>query len=153
LPGDAITAIYQDRTLPAPNSISDELDVIAQSQVGSSSPSTARIAISQIYLGDSQGKEIKFPNQNQQLQIIMQIQNLESYKQDFTNIIQITDESGSVVSLSWIIGNLNQGQDFEISQSWTPKQSGQYTIQAFVWKSLDDATPLAQTQTQIVTIQ
>jgi len=151
LPDDTITAIYKDRTLPAPDSISDELDIIAKSQVGSDS--TSQIAIDEIYLADSQGKQIKSPNINQQLQVITQIQNLESYRQDFTNIIQITDKSGSVVSLSWIVGNLNEGQNFEISQSWTPKQKGEYTIQAFVWKSLDDATPLAQTQVQTITIQ
>ena len=151
LPSDAITAIYKDRTLPAPDSISDELDIVAKSQVGSGS--TSQIAIDEIYLADSQGKQIKSPNINQQLQVITQIQNLESYRQDFTNIIQITDKSGSVVSLSWIVGSLNEGQNFEISQSWTPKQKGEYAIQAFVWKSLDDATPLAQTQVQTITIQ
>lgn len=153
LPGDSITAIYQDRTLPAPDSIQDELDIISKSFVGSDAPSTSRIAISEIYLANSQGQQVEFPNTNQQIQIITQIQNLESYRQDFTNIIQITNENGAVVSLSWIVGNLSEGQDFEISQSWTPKQKGEYTIQAFVWKSLDDATPLAESQAQTVIIQ
>ena len=153
LPGDTVTAIYKDRTLPASNSISDEMDIVAKSQIGSGSPSTSRIAIGDIYLADSQGKQIQNPKQNQQFQIITQIQSLESYRQDFTNIIQITDESGAVVSLSWIVGSLNEGQNFEISQSWTPKQKGDYTIHAFVWKSLDNATPLAEMQAQTVTIQ
>lgn len=153
LPGDSITAIYKDRTLPAPDSIQDELDIISKSFVGSDSPSTSRIAISEIYLANSQGQQIEFPNTNQQIQIVTQIQNLESYRQDFTNIIQITNENGAVVSLSWIVGNLNEGQNFEISQSWTPKQKGEYTIQAFVWKSLDNATPLAQTQAQTILVQ
>lgn len=153
LPGDTLTAIYKDRTLPAPNSIQDELDIMSRSFVGSDLPSTSRIAIGEIYLADSQGKQIEFPSTNQQIQIITQIQNLESYKQDFTNIIQITNESGVIVSLSWIVGNLNQGQNFEVSQSWIPKQKGTYTIQAFVWKSLSDATPLAEAQAQTVIIQ
>ncbi|WP_100182547.1 hypothetical protein [Candidatus Nitrosotenuis aquarius] len=153
LDGDTITAIYKDRTLPAPNSIRDDLDIIAKSQVGSGSPGASKIAIDEIYLADSQGKQIQNPKQNQQFQIITHIQNLESHKQDFTNIIQITDQNGAVVSLSWIVGNLNAGQNFEISQSWTPKHKGQYTVEAFVWKSLDDASPLAQAQVQTVTIQ
>jgi len=153
LDGDTITAIYKDMTLPAPNSIRDDLDIIAKSQVGSGSPDTSKIAIDEIYLADSQGRQIQNPKQNQQFQIITHIQSLESHKQDFTNIIQITDQNGAVVSLSWIVGNLNSGQNFEISQSWTPKHKGQYTVEAFVWKSLDDASPLAQARVQTVTIQ
>lgn len=151
--GDTITAIYKDRTLPAPYSMLDDLDIIAKSQIGSGSPRAPKIAIDEIYLADSQGMQIQNPKQNQQLQIITHIQSLESHKQDFTNIIQITDQNGAVVSLSWIVGNLNSGQNFEISQSWTPKKKGDYTIEAFVWKSLSDATPLSEAQMQKITIQ
>jgi hypothetical protein len=153
LSGDTLTAIYHDRTLPEPYSIQDELGVIAKSVVDLDSPSMQRIAIDQIYLADSQGQKIPYPNQNQQLQIITKIQNLQSYRQDFTNIIQVTDSYNSIVSLSWIAGSLEEGQQFEISQSWTPKHSGDYTIEAFVWKSLENAAPLAQTQVQNITVQ
>lgn len=153
LPGDALTAIYQDRTLPEPHSIEDELDVTTKSLVDSDTPSTQRIAIDKIYLADSQGSKIQYPNEGQQLQIITKIQNLQSYKQDFTNIIQVTDSSGTIVSLSWISGSFNEGQQFEISQSWTPKHLGDYTIEVFVWKSLENASPLTQAQIQKVTIQ
>ncbi|MGQ0605922.1 MAG: hypothetical protein ACT4OD_03075 [Candidatus Nitrosotenuis sp.] len=153
LPSDGITVIYRDRTLPIPYSIQDELDVIARSLVDSNFPNNSRIAINEIYLVDSDGKEINFPKQNQQLQIVTQIQNLQGYSQDFTNIIQITDESGTIASLSWIIGSLNEMQQFDISQSWTPKQKGQYTIEAFVWKTFDNATPLSETRTQTITVK
>lgn len=153
LPSDSITAIYHDRTLPEPYSIQDEQDITAKSLVDSNTPSTQRMSISDIFLADSSGNHISTPKQNEQFQIVSQIQNTQNYSQDFTNLIQITNENGEVVSLSWIVGNLNQSQQFEISQSWLPKEKGTYTIEIFVWKSLDDATPLSETQTQTITIE
>lgn len=152
LPSDSMTAIYKDRTLPTPYSIQDELDIVAKSLVDSDVPSIDRISIDEIYLADSSGKQVTSPKQNEQFQIITQIQNLQSYQQDFTNVIQITDENNVVVSLSWIVGNLDELQQFEIAQSWIPKQKGQYTIETFVWKSLDDAIPLSVTQNKIITV-
>lgn len=153
LPGDTLSAVYHDRTLPEPYSIEDELDVTTKSLIESDTPSTQRIAIDQIYLADSQGNQIQHPSQGQQVQIITQIQNLQQYPQDFTNIIQVTDSSGATVSLSWVTGSLTGEQKFEISQSWTPKHRDDYTIEIFVWKSLENASPLAQAQIQKVTIQ
>lgn len=153
LPTDNITAIYKDRTLPAPYSIQDELDITAKSMIDSDLPSDSKIAIDEIYLTDSTGKEVLSPKQNQQIQIITQIQNMQIQTQDFVNIIQVTDKNGVVVSLSWIVGNLNESQQFEVSQSWTPKQKGQFTIETFVWQSLDDATPLSATQAQTITVK
>ncbi len=153
LPTDNITAIYKDRTLPVPYSIQDELDITAKSVIDSDLPSDSKIVIDEIYLTDSTGKEVLSPKLNQQVQIITQIQNMQSRTQDFVNIMQITDKNGVVVSLSWIVGNLNESQQFEISQSWTPKQKGQFTIETFVWQSLDDATPLSATQAQTITVK
>ncbi len=153
LPTDSITAIYKDRTLPAPYSIQDDLDIIAKSVIDSGLPSDSKIVIDEIYLADSAGREVSSPKQNQQVQIITQIQNMQSRTQDFVNIIQVADKNGVVVSLSWIVGNLNESQQFEISQSWTPKQKGQFTIETFVWQSLDNATPLSATQTQNVLVK
>lgn len=153
LSGDTITAKYTDRTLPQPYSVDDDLDITAKSVIDSDLPGTAKITIDKIYLADSQGKQITNPTQNQQMQIVTQIQNLRQQEQSFTNIIQITDDSGSVVSLSWITGKLNEEQKFGISQSWVPKQKGHYTIEAFVWKSLDNTAPLSATQVQSITIE
>lgn len=151
--GDTLTAIYQDRTLPEPHSIRDELDIIAKAVVGSDTLETSKIIIDQIYLADSQGNKITNPISNKQVQVVTQIQNLQSHPQDFTNIIQITDKSGKLVSLSWIAGTMNEAQQFEISQSWTPQQKGEYKIETFVWKSMDNAVPLSEIQTKRITIQ
>jgi hypothetical protein len=153
VPGDAMTARYHDRTLPSPYSISDEIELTSTSVVGSSVPSTQRISIDEMYFADSGGNQILELVTGKQVQFVTHIQNNQDYSQGFTSITQITDEGGTVVSLSWIAGKLTQAQRFELSQSWTPKQSGEYLIETFVWKSLDDTTPLSENQIQTVTVE
>jgi hypothetical protein len=153
IPGDTIVARYHDRTLPEPHSISDDLELTASALIGSNIPNTQRISIEEIYFADGTGKRLHSIRTGQQVQIVTHIQNNQQYPQGFTSITQITDKKGSVVSLSWISGRLAGEQGFELSQSWTPKQSGQYDIESFVWKSLDDTTPLSENKMQTISIQ
>ena len=46
------------------------------------------------------------------------------------------DENGIVVKLGWISGSLTKFQSFSPSLSWTPKDSGVYTAEIYVWDSL-----------------
>ena len=140
--GDTITAKYDDRTLPPPYGISDELDITTKSSIGSNIPSTQKISIEELYAADSTGKQISELTKDNQIQIISHIHNNQNYQQSFTSIIQITDEQNRIVSLSWIVGKLDETQNFELSQSWIPTESGNYRIETFVWKSLDDPSPL-----------
>ena len=153
LPGDTITARYHDRTLPYPYSISDDLEITTTYGVESSLPSTKRISIDDVHFADASGNKIPAPKVDEQLQVVAHIQNNQEFPQGFVSIIQITDENGVVVSLSWITGRMEGAQDFELSQSWTPRQGGDYTIETFVWKSLDDTTPLSQNHMQSVSVQ
>ena len=73
---------------------------------------------------------------NQQVQITAKITNAQEEIQDFVYIVQIKDENGIVVKLGWISGSLTKYQSFEPSLSWTPKESGVYTVEIFVWNSL-----------------
>lgn len=141
-PGDTITAKYEDRTLPSPYGVSDDLDIIAKSSIESNIPSIQRASIEDLYIADSSGKQINELMKDNQIQITSHIHNNQDYSQPFTSIIQITDEQNRIVSLSWITGKLSKLQNFELSQSWTPINSGNYQIETFVWKSLDDPSPL-----------
>ena len=138
-------------TLPAPYSVDDEQDISAKASVGTFTDKS--VLIDKIYLSDALGKQIQQPYQNQKLQIITHIQNMDQNQQNFINIIQITNASDSVVSISWITGSLDKSQKFEISQSWIPKQKGNYNIEAFVWKSFDDPRPLSDKQIQQIVVR
>jgi len=83
--------------------------------------------------GKSLGKNIIV---NQQVQITAKITNTQEKIQDFVYIVQIKDENDVVVKLGWISGSLTKYQSFSPSLSWTPKESGSYSIEIFVWDSL-----------------
>lgn len=73
---------------------------------------------------------------NQQVQITAKITNAQEGDQDFVYIVQIKDENDFVVKLGWISGSLTSYQSFSPSLSWTPKESGVYTAEIYVWDSL-----------------
>ena len=73
---------------------------------------------------------------NQQVQITAKITNTQDKIQDFVYIVQIKDENDIVVKLGWISGSLTSFQSFSPSLSWTPKATGVYNAEIFVWDSL-----------------
>ena len=79
-----------------------------------------------------------------QVMIVADLSNGQDRDQKFAYIVQIHDENDIVVSLSWLTGNLSPYQTFSPAQSWTPTQAGTYTVQIFVWESVDSPTPLSR---------
>ena len=152
LPGDKIYAKYDDYTLPKPRSISDNLKVESTALIDSSIPAVERIQNSEITITD--GWRNSSPNQgvNNQIHIVGTISNMQNFNQDFVYLFQIKNESNIVESLSWVQGQLTSDQTFDVSQSWTPKKMGEYTVETFVWHALNDPTPLSSVSTTKVTI-
>ena len=95
------------------------------------------------------GNNLSTLSVHDQLQIVGNVINLQDFDQNFVFIFQITDEKNSIVSLSWIQGQLGSLQELDVSQSWIPKESGTYTIETFVWDSLNKPIPLVLPQTEI----
>lgn len=153
VPGDSITAIYRDRTLPSPFSILDEQNIEAHSYVGSDTPQTQLITLGATKFADPSGRQMEKVKSSEQIQMVNNVQNNEDYPQQFTCIIQISDASGAIVSLAWVSGQLTAGQRFDVSQSWIPAARGDYTVETFVWRSLDDPRPLSETSTAQVTVE
>ena len=73
---------------------------------------------------------------NQQVQITAKITNTQEENQPFVYIVQIKDENDIVVKLAWISGSMTKYQNLSPSLSWTPKESGVYVTEIFVWDSL-----------------
>jgi len=73
---------------------------------------------------------------NQQVQITAKITNTQEDNQPFVYIVQIKDENDIVVKLGWISGSMTKYQNLSPSLSWTPKESGVYIAEIFVWDSL-----------------
>ena len=123
-------------------SIQDDLDIQIESKLESEVPPIQRISVEDVFLADSFGIPIE-PTINEQIQIVGMISNNQNYDQIFVYIIQVRDQDGTVVSLSWIQGELTSNQSLELSQSWTPTGASNYVIETFVWDSLKDQIPLS----------
>ncbi|MGI9567165.1 MAG: hypothetical protein ACR2LL_09165 [Nitrosopumilus sp.] len=137
LPGDEIFAKYDDHTLPKPYSISDNLEIETSAKIDSSVRPIERLQTSPVVFSDSFGSPIQSFSSNSQLQIVGTVTNDQVFTQKFVYLFQVKDDSNSVESISWIQGELSSNQSLDVSQSWTPKKSGTYHIETFVWDSLN----------------
>ena len=144
LPEDEIYAKYDDHTLPKPYSTSDNLEIITLARVASSIPSLEKISNSQITLTDSSSNPLKSFQANNRIQIVGSVTNEQNFDQKFVYLIQVKDHNNSVVSLSWMSGELSGKQNLSVSQSWLPKNSGTFFIESYVWNSLEDQIALSQ---------
>lgn len=81
---------------------------------------------------------------DKQVQITADLTNNQDRDQPFAYLVQIQDENGVTVSLSWITGSLGPGQFMSPSQSWTPTTLGKYTAQVFVWEGVDNPDALSE---------
>ena len=143
LPGDTIFAKYDDYTIPKPYSTSDNLEIKTFANVDSSIPTLKRLQSLPIILSDTFGNALTSFSTSDQIQIVGTISNPQNFKQKFVYLFQVKDESNSVVSVSWIQGEISEDQKLDVSQSWIPKKTGTYTIETYTWNSLIHTAPLS----------
>jgi hypothetical protein len=153
LPGDEIYAKYDDHTLPKPYSTSDNLEIITLSKVVSSIPPLKKLTNSQITLTDSSGKSLTSLQENNRIQIVGSIKNEQNFDQKFVYLIQVKNHNNTVISLSWITGELSGKQNLDVSQSWLPKNSGSFFIETYVWNSLEDQIALSKPKSTSIIIE
>jgi len=153
LPGDKISAKYNDYTLPKPFSKSDHLQIETFAVVDSSIPPVERLTSLPITFSDSFANQIDSFSANTQLQIVGTIHNNQEYNQKFVYLFQVKNVDNSVESISWIQGELSSKQSLDVSQSWIPKKLGIYHIETFVWNSLTDPIPLSDLVSTSITVE
>lgn len=100
-------------------------------------------AESQLVLDNKQ--KTKSIEVGKQVQITADLRNNQDIEQDFAYIVQIQNEDGITVSLSWLTGKLVPTQSFSPALSWTPEETGKYTATIFVWESIDNPSALSPT--------
>ncbi len=141
--GDTVTAEYTDTTLPLPHSPSDQLRITATTVAGTIIPPLEQVASSNGKIVDSTGKILDKVNVNQQIQIVSDVTNQEAKDQPFAYLVQVQDNNGITVSLSWITGSMVSKQTLNLGQSWLPTTAGTYTAQIFVWQSINNPNALS----------
>ena len=137
--GDIITAAYDDVTTPD----GDDLEIAATTLIGSIVPPLKRAPASNPAIVDAFGNALASVSVDQQVQIAADLTSGQDRDQDFAYLVQIQNEDGVTVALSWITGTLGAGATFSPSQSWTPGATGSYTATIFVWESVSNPTALS----------
>ena len=141
--GDTVTAEYTDTTLPLPHSSSDQLRLVATTTIGSSLPPLEQVPASNARVLDSTGNPINKVRTFQQIQIVSNVTNQEDRDQPFVYLVQIQDNNGMTVSLSWIAGSMVPKQILSLGQSWFATSPGTYSAQIFVWQSISNPNALS----------
>ena len=142
--GDTVTAEYEDNTLPRPHSTADELNVVATTTIGVTVPPLDRIYVADLKIVDVVGRELDGgPVAGQQAQVTAVLTNMQTQAQPFVYLVQVKNEAGVTVSLTWITSSLLGGQTLSAATSWMPDGSGTYDITAFVWESISAPVALS----------
>lgn len=89
---------------------------------------------------------------NKQVQITSDVTNNQDRTQPFAYLVQIQNQNGVIVSLSWLTGSLDPGQSLNPSQSWIPTSSGTYTAQIFVWAGINNPDALSAPLNVMITV-
>jgi hypothetical protein len=120
----ALTAEYEDNTLPDPYTRSDDLDITGTAIIGTVVPPLERAPASNARVVDSFGNSLSEVSVDQQVQIEADLVNGQDRDQSFAYLVQVQDSNGVTVSLAWITGQLAAGQSFSPALSWIPSTSG-----------------------------
>ena len=153
LPDSQITAKYTDRTLPKPYNTNDELDIFAHEVIISSIPSTERLNMNELKILAQNGDVITELDIGQTGMIFSNVKNVLDYSQEFAYIVQIKNENNDAVSLSWVTGEVIPSQELGMSISWMPEEPGKYSIDRFVWNSINGSIPLTDKVSTEILIQ
>ena len=141
--GDIVTAAYDDRTLPPPDGEGDRLRVTGTTTVGSIVPPLERVEVSNLGVVDALNNPVDSVSVGQQVNIAADLTSAQSRSQDYAYLLQIQNADGVTVHLSWAASSLAGFGGANVSQSWTPDETGSYTATVFVWESLTNPTALS----------
>ena len=138
--GDIVTASYEDETLPKPDN-GDTLEITATTLIGSIVPPLERAPASNPAIVDAFGNSLASVSVDQQVQITADLTSGQDRDQDFAYLVQIQNEDGVTVELSWIAGTLGAGATFNAAQSWTPDARQEATRQPYSYGSQSATRP------------
>ena len=79
---------------------------------------------------------------NEKIEISMDFTNDSNVQQSFALIVQIKDSTNTTISLSHVTGMLGAGQTLDQVLSYTPSESGSYTVEKFLWNDFSNPTAL-----------
>ena len=147
--GDIVTASYTDETLPDDE---DSIRVTGTTTIGSIVPPLERVVVSNLGVVDALGSAVDSVSVGQQVNIAADLTSAQSRSQAYAYLLQIQNMDGVTVHLSWAASSLAGLGEANVSQSWTPDETGSYTATVFVWESLTNPTALSPQNSIDITV-
>ncbi|MGH9910113.1 MAG: hypothetical protein ACRD32_05690, partial [Nitrososphaerales archaeon] len=105
-------------------------------------PVEQKVTVTEMRITDQKGNPLTDINAGQQTIFRSTIQSSMNVKQQYSYILQIKDSNGYTVMLSWISGELEAKRFANASIAWTPDSIGKYTVEIFLWESIQKPMPL-----------
>lgn len=99
--------------------------------------------ISNLLTLDKDNRIVGSVNVGDPVLVKLNITNTLTENRDYTYILQVKDQDRFVVSLGWSMGTLPSNNSTAAVIAWVPDAPGIYTLEVFVWKSIEEPTPLA----------
>ena len=81
-------------------------------------------------------------NVGQNVVIESNITNDYTFKIAATFIVLVKDSDGFTEFLSWKEDKISIGETLPMSQSWIPEAKGKYTVEVFLWDTIENSVPL-----------
>ena len=115
-------------------------------------PPLERVEVSNLGVVDALGNAVDSVSVGQQVNIAADLTSAQSRSQDYAYLLQIQNMDGVTVHLSWAASSLAGFGEANVSQSWTPDETGSYTATVFVWESLKNPTALSPQNSIDITV-
>jgi hypothetical protein len=101
---------------------------------------------------DAQGMPVTVIRAGELIVIQSTITNAGPIDQNFAYLVQVKDDTGVVVQLSFVL-TLDPGESLTPGVSWIPDERGDYTVEVFVWESLTVPEALSEVQIEATSVQ
>ncbi len=114
------------------------------SQINVSNPTPSTILASNLRILDTSGNATTGAVEvGQQILVTAHLVNNQDKDQPFVFALQIKNETGVTVSLSWITATVSAGKSVDPEESWTPSAAGTYTAQILVLSNMKNPIMLS----------
>lgn len=141
--GDKIHVQYVDRTLPTPYTTSNEIILRATSFIGEITHPLRRLSLTDPIIVDKNNRKPEQIKTGQKIFIGAKVTNMQQKAESFVFIVQIKDQSGTVMHLSYVPISILPKQSIKPLLYWETEYAGEFNIDIFAWESIDEPHALS----------
>lgn len=98
----------------------------------------SRLSFRSVSIVDSDGRLFSAIPAGEQLEITALVRNYQKVDQTFSFIIQIEGQNGYTIAILTYDGIIQTAETAELSRSWTPMETGHYSVKIMIWDDLDN---------------